>query len=206
MRSLSPPHLNRFGLIHLNISQYIGRKSEQSASQSLRETPLLFMIKAIARINKRLFLFFGKTDMKIRSRHMRFAALCFIVVLLCGCFSESAVSELILSPQSIELCVGDTVFFRRGARRDRSRRAFSPRRRVFLPRRKRNGGVSRRRKRRFDRAVARDRKRPRRHARRQSFFARRDRDRARRRRAESCAFVLTDNPSFCYTNPVFTLS
>ena len=25
-------------------------------------------------------------------------------------FSESAVSELILSPQSIELCVGDTVF------------------------------------------------------------------------------------------------
>ena len=48
--------------------------------------------------------------MKIRSRHMRFAALCFIVVLLCGCFSESAVSELILSPQSIELCVGDTVF------------------------------------------------------------------------------------------------
>ena len=48
--------------------------------------------------------------MKIRSRHRFFAALCFIVVLLCGCFSESAVSELILSPQSIELCVGDTVF------------------------------------------------------------------------------------------------
>ena len=47
--------------------------------------------------------------MKIRSRHRFFAALCFIVVLLCGCFSESAVSELILSPQSIELCVGDTV-------------------------------------------------------------------------------------------------
>lgn len=68
------------------------------------------MIKAIARINKRLFLFFGETDMKIRSRHRFFAALCFIVVLLCGCFSESAVSELILSPQSIELCVGDTVF------------------------------------------------------------------------------------------------
>ena len=48
--------------------------------------------------------------MTIRSRHRFFAALCFIVVLLCGCFSESAVSELILSPQSIELCVGDTVF------------------------------------------------------------------------------------------------
>ena len=47
--------------------------------------------------------------MKILARRILFAALCLAAVLLCGCFSEPAVSELILSPQSIELCVGDTV-------------------------------------------------------------------------------------------------